>query len=280
MKSLFVIPLLVGFTLSAAVVPVPEKVTCAIADRQDFTQPDRVHLADWIGSRIDVNESNRLVELDVNRLLEGYRKRPGRQSYDGEHVGKWLHAATLAWVNTGDPALRQKLDYVAAELVKCQLPDGYLGTYLDKDRWTEWDVWSHKYNLIGLLTYVRYTGNMEPLQACRKMGDLLCATFGDEPGKRDIIKAGWHVGLAPTSVMEPMVLLYRMTGEPRYLDFCKYILRAWEQPDGPKIVSTLLTRNASIKSATARRTRCFRVSTARWNIIGPSAATSKFSTPA
>ena len=47
--------------------------------------------------------------------------------------------------------------------------------------------------------------------------------------------------MAPTSVLEPMVLLYRMTGEPRYLDFCKYILRAWEQPNGPKIVSTLLT---------------------------------------
>jgi hypothetical protein len=31
-----------------------------------------------------------------------------------------------------------------------------------------------------------------------------------------------------------------MTGEPRYLDFCRYILRAWEQPDGPHIVSRLL----------------------------------------
>ena len=36
-------------------------------------------------------------------------------------------------------------------------------------------------------------------------------------------------------------MLYRLTGEPRYLDFCKYILRAWEQPNGPKIISTLLT---------------------------------------
>ena len=49
------------------------------------------------------------------------------------------------------------------------------------------------------------------------------------------------MGMAPTSVLEPMVLLYRLTGEPRYLDFCKYILRAWEQPNGPKIISTLLT---------------------------------------
>jgi uncharacterized protein len=220
---------------------IPEQIRPVIEDRQDFQSPEHVRLTGWVGNRIAANEANRLVKLDPTRLLEGYRRRPGRQSWDGEHVGKWLHAATLAWINTGDPALREKLDYVAAELVKCQLPDGYLGTYVENDRWTEWDVWAHKYNLIGLLTYIRYTGNVAPLQACRRMADLLCSTFGDEPGKRDILKAGYHKGMAPTSVLEPMVLLYRLTGEPRYLDFCKYILRAWEHPDGPKIISTLLT---------------------------------------
>ena len=224
-----------------AVSLLPEQISPAVADKQAFQIPDREQLTGWIGKRMEANEGNRLVKLDPTRLLEGYRKRPGRQSWDGEHVGKWLHAATLAWANTGDPALREKLDYVAAELVKCQLDDGYLGTYLEKDRWTEWDVWAHKYNLIGLITYMRYTGNQAPLPACRRMADLLCQTFGDSPGKRDIIKAGYHVGLAPTSVLEPMVLLYRLTGEPRYLDFCKYILRAWEQPNGPKVISTLLS---------------------------------------
>jgi hypothetical protein len=182
-----------------------------------------------------------LARIDTDRLLEGYRKRPGRQSWDGEHVGKWLHAATLAWANTGDAVLRQKLDRTVTELLKCQLEDGYLGTYLEKDRWTEWDVWAHKYNLIGLITYMRYTGNTEPLPACRRMADLLCRTFGAEPGQRDIIRAGHHVGMAPTSVLEPMVLLYRLTGETRYLEFSRYILQAWEQPNGPHIVSTLIS---------------------------------------
>ena len=159
-------------------------------DRQDFQIPDRVILSGFIGRRIAGNESARLVKIELHDLLEGYRKRPGRQTWDGEHVGKWLHAATLAWVNTGDPALREKLDYTVAELCKCQLEDGYLGTYLEKDRWTEWDVWAHKYNLIGLITYMRYTGNLAPLPACRRMADLLCKTFGDQPGKRDIITAG------------------------------------------------------------------------------------------
>ena len=38
-------------------------------------------------------------------------------------------------------------------LIASQLPDGYLGTYTDDQRWTSWDVWVHKYNLIGLLSY-------------------------------------------------------------------------------------------------------------------------------
>ena len=83
------------------------------------------------------------------------------------------------------------------DLLKCQLDDGYLGTYLPPKYWTEWDVWSHKYDLIGLLTYVRYTGNTAPLAGCRKIGDLLCNTFGDGPGQRDIIEAGEHMGMAP-----------------------------------------------------------------------------------
>ena len=235
-------PCLALLTLSAApIAPVPEKVAPAVPDRQDFQVPDRVQLTGWLGQRIRANEANRLVKLDAARLLEGYRKRPGRQSWDGEHVGKWLHAATLAWINTGDPMLREKLDYVAAELAKCQMEDGYLGTYVESNRWRSWDVWAHKYNLLGLITYVRYTGNTAPLTTCRRMADLLCNTFGEESGKRDIIKAGPQVGMAPTSVLEPMALLYRLTGEPRYLDFCKYILRAWEQPHGPKVISTLLT---------------------------------------
>ena len=218
----------------------PDKIPSAVADRQDAQTPDRVHLSGMLGVRIERNALSRLLAIDPNRLLEGYRKRPGRQTWDGEHLGKWLHAATLAWANTGNPQLREKMDYVVREVAKCQLADGYLGTYLPNNRWIEWDVWAHKYNLLGLITYMRYTGDVTPLPVCRKMADLLCRDFGDQPGKRDLNKAGEHLGMAPGSVLEPMALLYRFTGEQRYGDFCRYILRAWEQPSGPHIVSRLL----------------------------------------
>jgi DUF1680 family protein len=238
--------------LIAAPLPLPEEFPGAVADIQVFQIPDRVQLGGWLGSRIEANERNRLLKLEPARLLEGYTKRPGRDSSDGEFVGKWLHAATLAWVNTHDAALREKLDLVAHGLCQCQMADGYLGTYLEKDRWVDWDVWAHKYNLLGLIAHARYTGNQESLDTCRRMGDLLCRTLGDGPEQRDIIKVGGHVGMASTSVLEPMVLLYRLTGEKRYLDFCNYILRAWEQPDGPHILSTLLTTNRVDKVANGK----------------------------
>ncbi len=39
-----------------------------------------------------------------------------------------------------------------------------------------------------------------------------------------------------------MVRLYRLTGERRYGEFCKYLLRAFEHDNGPKIVSRLLDK--------------------------------------
>lgn len=225
----------------AVIAPLPDRVAAAVADVQDFQVPDQVHLGSGlVGERVLGNEAARLAQVDTTRLLEGYKQRPGRQTWDGEHVGKWLHAATLAWVNTGDPALRSKLDETVALLCSYQLADGYLGTYLEDKRWTSWDVWAHKYNLIGLLTYMRYTGNQAPLETCKRMGDLLCRSFGTGPGQLDIIRSSGHVGMASTSVLEPMALLYRFTGEQRYLDFCRYIVDSWEQPHGPQIVSRLL----------------------------------------
>jgi DUF1680 family protein len=175
-------------------------------------------------------------------LLAGFRNRPGKQAWIGEHVGKFLHAATLAWANTQDPKLREKIDRVASELIDTQEADGYLGTYVKEKRFglypgADWDVWVHKYDLIGLLTYHEYTGNEAALTASRKIGDLLLNTFG--PGKKSIISAGTHMGMAATSVLEPMVLLYRATGEDKYLDFAKYIVASWDEPNGPHIIKTL-----------------------------------------
>ena len=166
--GLFVLLQSVVSTVNAApAILVPYVVAPAAPEVLHPVQPSAVKIDGWLGARIDSNERHRLLVVDTEPLLAGYKQKPGEQPWIGEHIGKWLHAATLAWANSGDEALRQKLDSVAAELIATQESDGYLGTYVPGKRFglydgADWDVWSHKYNLIGLLTYYRYTGN-QPL---------------------------------------------------------------------------------------------------------------------
>jgi len=234
--------------------PVPFVAPAGLPDAALVLSPSQIHIGGWLGARIDSNEKNRLLTVDTEPLLAGYRKRPGSHPWIGEHVGKWLHAATLAWAYTGDPALKAKLDRVAADLIACQEPDGYLGTYVPEKRFglyerADWDVWSHKYNLIGLLTYYQYTGNRPALDCCRKMADLLIATF---PGKKSILAAGTHIGMAATSALEPVVLLYRFTSDERYLEFARYIVKSWDEPGGPAIAAWLRAGKGVNKTANGK----------------------------
>lgn len=221
--------------------PIADKVAPKMADALRTLHPAQIAIGGWLGTRIDLNAAQRLSHIDLEPLLAGYRKKPGDHPWIGEHIGKWIHAASLTWARTGDAALRRKLDAAVDALIATQEADGYLGTYVPEKRFglfegADWDVWSTKYCLIGLLTYYRHTGTQRALQASCRAADLLIDTF---PSKRSILQAGTHRGMAATSVLEPVVLLHRLSGEPRYLAFAAYIVDAWQEDGGPDIVDSL-----------------------------------------
>lgn len=226
--------------------PVVEDV---VRDRFIPARYDRQEIRGVLGRRMKTNLEGRLLRVDERALLAGFHQRPGRHPWIGEHIGKFFHAASNTWAYSGDARLKAMIDRMVRELLATQLDDGYLGTYTDDKRWTSWDVWSHKYDLIGLMAYYRATGEGAALEACRKIGDLLCRTFGDKPGKRDIIRSGTHVGMAATSVLEPMCMLYRYTGEERYLEFCRYIVHSYDQPHGPKVIKSLIETKSVYRTA-------------------------------
>ena len=251
MRNLIVALLLTlpAFAAPPARAPVvPDK----IADQFTPAAFDRQHIEGILGERMRVNLEGRLLRVDETALIDCFQHRPGPQDWAGEHAGKFLHAAANTWLYTGDQRLKTLMDRMARNLIAAQLPDGYLGTYTDDKRWTSWDVWVHKYDLLGLLAYYQATGDEPALGASRKIGDLLVRTFGTGPGQRDIIAAGTHVGMASTSVLEAMVNLYRFTGDLRYLNFCEYLVRAWDQPNGPKIIASLLSTGSVFHTANAK----------------------------
>jgi len=193
-----------------------------------------------IGQRLDINLHKRLLKIDGETMLSGFLSRPGKQDWIGEHVGKYLETACNVWQYSHDPELKKQMDQMLYSFLGTQLTNGYLGTYTPDKYWTSWDVWVHKYDLIGLLAYYKTFGYQPALDAAKKIGYLMIKTFGNGPGQLDLIRAGEHVGMAATSILDPMIDLYRYTGESKYLDFARYILRVYNQPDGPKIIQDLL----------------------------------------
>ncbi len=236
----------------AASAPVRPAVADKVADRFTAAPFETQRIEGILGDRMKINFERRLLQVDEAGILDCFRHRPGPQEWQGEHAGKFLDAAANTWLFTSDDRLKSLMDRVTRVLVENQLPDGYLGTYTDDKRWTAWDVWVHKYDLIGLLSYYQVSGYTPALEASKQIGDLLIRTFGQDPGRLDIIKSGTHVGMAATSVLEPMVSLYRFTGERKYLDFCEYLVRSWDQPNGPRIIASLNSSGSVFKTANAK----------------------------
>jgi hypothetical protein len=58
-----------------------------------------------LGERLDGWRMNRLWYMaDTSWLLSGFESCPGSHAWQGEHIGKWLHAAVLAHQATRDGA--------------------------------------------------------------------------------------------------------------------------------------------------------------------------------
>jgi DUF1680 family protein len=179
-------------------------------------------------------------------LLSGFIQPPGTHPWQGEHVGKWLHAASLAFAATGDAREGEAVRRIAAQLVATQGADGYLGTYSEAERFSNqlatgdpksWDIWTNRYAIQGLLAYHDVVEDAAALNACRKAGDLLVATVGPPDG--DLTKFGTRYGLSSGVLLESISLLYQRTGDPRYLELARHIVVCLERHPNVRISAAM-----------------------------------------
>jgi len=200
--------------------------------------PGDVHIGGWLGRRIDLSIENRIKAQNYEELVEPFRHRTETHLWQTEFWGKWVTSAASAYEYTRDTALADAVRRSASELIATQTPDGYIGNYAPGHHLGTWDIWGRKYTILGLLACYRVTGERPILDAARRVADHLLGEVG--PGKADIVKTGAYWGMASSSVLEPMVLLFRETGESRYLDFARYIVSRWSSPEGPQLVGKAL----------------------------------------
>lgn len=173
-------------------------------------------------------------------ILQMFRDRDRRPRRDlvpwaGEFAGKHLTAVALILRAQTERALEKAAaDFIRA-LITAQDEDGYLGPHPNSERLVGksvkgdalWDVWGHYHCLVGLLlSHGQRWAPPEALTAARRIGDLICRTFL-ETGTPLTVAGAEEMNMA---IAHGMALLYRATGEPRYLQMALRVVKDWEIP--------------------------------------------------
>ncbi|MGD0898325.1 MAG: beta-L-arabinofuranosidase domain-containing protein [Thermoguttaceae bacterium] len=221
-----------GTTLAAEAVAPGAPATGPDTDALCVSSPGSVRLDGELGRRISLCIRNRVAAQDGDKLVAPFRTRTGAgKDWRGEFWGKWFTSAVLAERYRADPPLRAVLATSVRDLTATQTPDGYIGVHKDGQHAAGYDIWNRKYVLLGLLAWHDLTGDAAVLEAARRTADSLLAEVGPgaagaKSGKVDIV-SGPNGGMANSTILEPIVVLYLKTGEKRYLEFAEYIVKQW-----------------------------------------------------
>lgn len=178
--------------------------------------------------------------------------------WQGEFWGKLMISAARVCRYTGSERLRTFLRQAAQTMLSFQEEDGYIGTYRNHDfvctpdvRETEklvgwpcnwcWNIWCRKYTLWGLMELYDLLGDERILAACRRLADHLIAQL-ERLGKT-LNETGTFEGMPSGSIIKPMLLLYRRTGDERYLRLCIDTAENWDRADGraPNLIANALS---------------------------------------
>lgn len=241
MKNLFFTSLLICTTLllSGQGHKTKSESFNTVTDKIYSFTPSNIKIEGYLGEKMNLVIGQRIKNQDIEQLVEPFRHKNETHLWQSEFWGKWILSAIASYDYNHDPEMLAIIQKAVNELLATQTPSGYIGNYTDSTQLKQWDIWGMKYTLLGLIAYYDLTGDKAVLKGSCMLADNLLSQVG--PGKVNIVKTGNYHGMPSSSILEPMVYLYRRTGDKRYLDFAKYIVEQWETPDGPKLVSSALS---------------------------------------
>ena len=203
-----------------------------------------VRLKGYLGERLDMMIERHVIGTDVEYITAPFLEKTERRGWwQSEFWGKYMHSAMPYLVYTGSEKLKAAVDHGVERMITSQEPNGYIGNYPDELRCGEgWDVWGMKYTMMGLLHYYDVTKDAKSLDACRKVCDYVIGELGPN-GKRgkELWQTGNWSGYASSSILEPVMWLYRRTNDQKYLDFATYLVKGMTEPEsGPRLLDLAL----------------------------------------
>ena len=243
------------------------------ASRDSIDNIGETRLKGPLGEKLDRMVAGHVIGTDVDYITAPFLEKTETKGWwQTEFWGKWMHSAVPYSVYTGSAVLGASIDHGIDRMIASQEKDGYIGNYPDALRCGEgWDVWGMKYTMMGLLHYydlakARETvgdkssssrkdvnlhsptqisnsnSSTKALEAAKKLCDYVIAEIGPNGRRgRELWQTGNWSGYASSSILEPVVWLYRRTNDKKYLDFATYIVKGMTEPaKGPRLLDLAL----------------------------------------
>ena len=166
------------------------------------------------------------------RFVEQFREEDAdyESGWRGEYWGKMMRGACFVYSYTKNPELLSLLRETVKDMMSTADADGRISSYAKSHEFDAWDLWSRKYVLLGMQYYLEIDPeceNKDEIITCMcRQADCIMEKIGPKSeGKKPITSATHHWrGLNSSSLLEPIVRLYSLSGEKKYLDFAGYIV--------------------------------------------------------
>ena len=234
------------FVLAAGVATFALGASCDSIDNIGETR-----LKGPLGEKLDRMIERHVLGTDPNYITAPFMEKTETKGWwQTEFWGKWMHSAIPYSHYAPSDRMYNAIETGIGRILESQEPSGYIGNYPDELRCGEgWDVWGMKYTLMGLLhDYDNeqrggFVSRMNvPLDAAKKLCDYVIAEIGPNGRRgRELWQTGNWSGYASSSILEPVVWLYRRTNEKKYLDFADYIVKGMTEPEkGPRLLDLAL----------------------------------------
>lgn len=177
-------------------------------------------------------EEFQLLRADLwKRFVQQFKEDADHDGgWRGEFWGKMMRGACFVYEYSQNPQLYKVLTDTVLDMLTAQDETGRISSYGLDHELEAWDLWSRKYVLLGMQYYLEICEDAELsdriVDSMRRQMDAILLKIGDpKDGKKLITKATRHWrGLNSSSILEPVVRLYRITKEQKYLDFASYIV--------------------------------------------------------
>ena len=158
----------------------------------------------------------------------------------GEYWGKMMRGACLCYQYSQNEKLYKVLRETVEELLTVQEKNGRFSSYDIDSEFQGWDLWARKYVATGLLHFMDICKDEELkariLSAVRKHFDYIIEKIGNKEGQKEITQTSNAWGATNScTILEPMLEIYKRTGEQKYFNFAEYILSTGGSANGDLI---------------------------------------------